>query len=126
MARSPTVVLLVIGCGLTGCDVSGPTACTNLGCETGLHVELEGQPQGAFSITADSPGGESRVIECTEVTTGCPLVFVDYTPAEVMLTYESADVTVHETFTPTYALVRPNGPGCSPECLTATVVLQLN
>lgn len=55
----------------------------------------------------------------------CRLFFEDFTPSEVTISYESGDQTVQQTFSPTYSRSRPNGEDCPPECVNATVVLEL-
>ena len=114
------VGLLALCAAPSGCGSTGPRACTEIGCSDGLTVVLEGASAASFTVTATAEG-RSEMRECE--STGCVLFFQDFTPAEVTITYASGDREVVETFSPEYRTSRPNGEGCPPECLQATVTL---
>lgn len=100
-----------------------PRVCTLIGCRSGLSVELEGTPAVPFTLTATA-GDTTESIVCDQ-RTGCRLFFEDFTPAQVIISYESGGEEIERTFNPSYSRSRPNGEGCPPECLNGTVVLQL-
>ena len=115
------MALFGVAC-LSGCE---PTAvnCTDVGCSSGLRVELEGTPAPTFTVTAVGHGSEPRTIECAPED--CYLLFTDYAPPIVTIIYEDGERRVEERFEVIYERDRPNGPDCPPECLRATVVLNL-
>jgi hypothetical protein len=113
---------LVFGGGVACSPVA--LNCTDIGCTTGLRVAIQGTPAESFTITATAPESEPQVIECSPANP-CRLLFPDYTPAQVTITYESATTTVEQMFEVGYERQRPNGPDCPPECLTATVTIKL-
>lgn len=45
--------------------------------------------------------------------------------SQVTISYESNGEQVEQSFHPSYTRSRPNGIGCPPECVNATVVLRL-
>lgn len=106
------------------CSPVGPRACTQIGCESGLTVELQGTPDAPFTVSATADDGDTESITCTE-TEACRLFFQDFTPDRVTITYEAAGRTVQQSFTPQYTRSRPNGEDCPPECMNATVVLDV-
>lgn len=120
---SSFAALSVLCAALGGCNPFAPMACTQIGCSSGLRVELEGTPTGTFTVTATADGATESVL-CDDVAT-CDLFFEDFTPAQVTVSYESDDQQVERTFTPSYTRSRPNGEHCPPECLQGTVLLAL-
>ena len=115
--------LSVAGSALISCNPFEPRVCTQIGCDSGLRVEIGGTPAGPFTVTA-SAGAASRSVSC-EQTTACDLFFEDFTPSQVTISYESGGEEVERTFSPSYTRSRPNGEHCPPECLNAAVVLEL-
>ena len=118
-----TIFILTAG---GGCDRSpiDDRACTLIGCQSGLTLELEGAIDDHYTITATADGEQVRFVSCSEAGP-CSLFFQDFTPSAVTITYESGGRTVEETFTPEYVRSQPNGQGCPPVCFNATVVLDL-
>ena len=117
--------LLLAWAGTSGCGVVGPRVCTEMGCSSGLVVDLQGASDVPFTLTASVAGRAPETLEC-QSPDACLLLFEDLTAAEVTLTYTSGGVTVQRTFTPEYERIRPNGEDCPPECVSATVVFDVN
>lgn len=115
--------LSVAGSALISCNPLEPRACTLIGCNSGLRVEIEGTPSGPFTLTATA-GGASESVSC-EQGTACDLFFEDLTPSQVTISYESGGEEIEQTFSPSYTRSRPNGEDCPPECVNGTVVLEL-
>lgn len=115
--------LALFGAAFASCNPFEPRVCTLIGCSSGLMVELQGTAATPFAVTAVS-GTATESIECSDLGE-CRLFFEDFTPSDVTVAYESADQTVQHTFNLTYSRSRPNGERCPPECLNATVVLEL-
>ena len=124
MSRLMAVAALSVVCAaLASCNPVAPRGCTQIGCSSGLRVELDGTPTAPFTVTATA-GAASVSISC-EQATPCVLFFEDFTPSQVSISYQSGDQVVQETFSPSYARSRPNGEDCPPECLNGAVVLEL-
>ena len=116
-------LVFVAACG-SACDVVGPSACTLIGC-TGLVVEVTGAPaQTPVTVVVTAPDGSTRNATCTSATGTCPVSFPDFTPASVTIRVVTATQTIEESRQPTYAVTRPNGPACPPECRNARVTVQ--
>lgn len=115
--------LALLAAALASCNPFEPRSCTLIGCRSGLTVQLNGTPTAPFTVTA-AAGSATESIVCDEASE-CALFFEDFTSPEVTISYESGDQTVQQTFNPLYSRSRPNGEGCPPECLNATVVLGL-
>lgn len=133
---------------LSGCDLLPPLSCTEMGCSSGLLVEISG-PAEAFA-----PGDYTVEIEGTEpctftigsiedcerciVASTCDASHVDGGEQEQLLLYIEAlegpraitlerdgTVLLEDSFEPVYEEFEPNGPGCPPVCRGATVELSL-
>lgn len=77
-------------------------------------------PEELYTVTVTA-GDRTESYTCT-VADRCPLpFFLDFTPEDVTVVYQSDSVRVERTFAPEYQRLRPNGADCSPDCLTATV-----
>lgn len=118
------LAVVAVGLALVSCKSPLSVVCTDVGCDSGLFIELEGPTDESFTITAISGSSEPRVIECTAAE-ACWLFIPDYAPALVRIIYESADRTVEGEFDPDWELRYPNGRDCGPACVNATVILDL-
>ena len=118
------VLAAALGAGLSACNALGPQACTQIGCDSGLLVELQDEPQAPFTVTATAEDGRTRTIDCPDPA-NCRIFFEGFTPSEVTITYESGGDAVEQTFSPAYTRSRPNGEDCPPECVNATVRLDI-
>jgi hypothetical protein len=124
--REVLAIALVFVAALgSGCDLVGPSACTLIGC-TGLVVEVTGAPgQTPVTVVVTAPDGSTRSAICTSATGTCPVSFPDFTPASVTIRVTTGTQTFEETRQPMYAVTRPNGPECPPECRNARVTVAL-
>lgn len=118
----PLLTSLFLILFFTSCDLV--TACTQIGCTSGIELRLEEEPSPPYRVEAEAGGGNARyVFECDRAE-GCPHIFFsEFTPDHV--TFEviaGADTTWYEV-RPTYREGQPNGPGCEPTCLNAVVEL---
>ena len=125
--RALSLLALVLTTGaLSSCQaISGPQACTLIGCNSGLEVVLEAPPTVPFRIEAELPGQPGRrVVNCPDPDQcGGRAFFADFTPEQVRIhVVTSSDTQAYEV-RPTYAEHRPNGSGCPPLCRNARVVL---
>jgi hypothetical protein len=108
---------------LAGCTPFG--ACTLIGCDDGLLVQLNRPPAGAFRIEATVPNDPAVVgIECADAAS-CPLMFSGLVADQVTLRLITSQGTVTQQFQPRYEEVHPNGRRCGPACQQATVTFQL-
>jgi hypothetical protein len=113
-------VVLALSAVAAGCNPFAPRNCTLIGCQTGLQIHLIDAPEELYTVTVTA-GDRTESYTCT-VAARCPLpFFVDFTPSEVTVVYESDSARVERTFTPEYRRLRPNGDDCPPDCWTATV-----
>lgn len=112
--------LLAVTWIAAGCNPFAPQDCTLIGCDTGLLIHLIDAPEELYTVTVTA-GDRTESYNCT-VADRCPLpFFLDFTPEDVTVVYQSDSVRVERTFEPEYRRLRPNGSDCSPDCLTATV-----
>jgi hypothetical protein len=107
---------------LAACNGPAEQACTMIGCNDGLRVDLDGfAPDEAFTARALVDGAVVATAECAQG--GCADVWLDGVAAPnvtIEIATESGQ-TWSATFAPEYAEVQPNGPGCPPVCLQAAV-----
>ena len=120
-----TITLVLVAALGSGCDVSGPSACTLIGC-TDLVVEVSGAPgQIPVTVVVTAPDGSTRSATCSSATGNCLVSFPDFTPASVTIRVSTGTQTTEETRQPMYEVTRPNGSGCPPECRNARVTVAL-
>ena len=116
------VAVLVGSLLLSACD----HGCTLIGCSDGLVVQLEGVDVESWTPTAEAPGGETRVVECSDASACADFVHLEgFTPEEVTIRWEAGDRVVAVGLAPSYRRYRPNGEDCPPECLQATITLRV-
>ena len=119
-----TITLVLVAAFGSGCDVSGPSACTLIGC-TGLVVVVTGAPaQTPMTVVVTAPDGSMRSTTCTSATGTCPVLFPDFTPASITIRVLIGTQTTEVTRQPMYEVSRPNGPQPS-ECRNARVTVAL-
>jgi hypothetical protein len=110
---------------LGGCAGSSEPAqaCTLIGCESGLEVELHATPGGGFEVEALAPGDTApRRFECDPaVQCGGRAFFSGFTPESVTIRVLTETDTLVRSLAPVYDTLQPNGPGCPPTCRRATV-----
>jgi hypothetical protein len=111
----------------TACSTPSPApaqrACTMIGCEDGLAVEIDGTPQGAYRVEARAPGESPRVRECASPAACGQIFFAGFLPEEVTVVVTAGDATSSRTVRPQVETVRPNGPDCPPTCRQARVTV---
>jgi hypothetical protein len=114
-----TAAVLLAGCNpLT-------QACTLIGCESGLLVQLTTPPSGAYRVEAIVAGAAPVVLECGATPACPPIVFRELEAERVTIRVTTGDRTVSRDFTPQYENQYPNGRRCGPACRSATVNFQL-
>ena len=103
-----------------------PKACTELGCYSGLYINLKGDRPMEFKIIIKSSGKELATKECS-TSKQCPdsILFQDLKEKSLTLEYTSNGQTRSENFTVAYQTVRPNGTQCPPVCEQANVDFKL-
>ena len=120
-------------------------ACTLIGCNSGVSVALQPSVSALpYSARFDLPGGLNASFICTisgprEVRGPIQDVFCSRDRLSVSLSPVPRKVTIEVlvtgeagaaidprvgSFTPDYQRLEPNGAGCPPVCLRATVVLE--
>lgn len=108
---------------LLACQEPPQAACTLIGCDSGVTVQLSTLPAVPFSVELTAfPGGESTLKQCTADGACSATLFFEGVRADSV----SIKVTsgTGETITgvkPAYSVTRPNGPQCDPECRQASV-----
>lgn len=108
---------------LASCSPFG--ACTLIGCETGLFVQFNQAPAGAFRIEATVPNNPNVLaIDCAQAS-NCHLLFRDLIAEQVTLRVITQQGTVTQQFQPRYETLYPNGRECGPACRQATVTFQI-
>jgi hypothetical protein len=103
------------------------TACTLIGCEDGLMVNLEGTPPGAYRVEAWSEiKVNPRVFECGAGETCQPVFFPLFTGENVTVRVTTAAGTRTLKFTGVeYESLYPNGRRCGAACQQASVTVEL-
>lgn len=123
------VIVLVVAAVAAACSNSSsqpPQVCTQIGCESGLQVELSGAPAGPFRVEAQAAGdGAPRVFECPAGGRCESAFFADFTPEEATIRVIAGGRTTARTVRPTYERVQPNGPGCPPVCRQGRVRVEV-
>lgn len=101
--------------------------CTRIGCESGLEIQLDRTPAGAFRVEARAPGDAApRVFECPAAgQCGGRVFFRDFTPDSATIRVIVGADTIVRSVRPAYEIVQPNGPGCPPTCRQGRVRIDL-
>ena len=115
------LALLVITCD----HESDP--CPLIGCESVLAFDVLSTPsQGPITIALLTPAGVVLTSRTCMPTGGhCSDGFVGFAPDTVVLRVTWTSGTVSITTVPAYAVFRPNGATCPPECRYARIVVQV-
>lgn len=118
-------LMLSSGCGRGEPDLArdGPArACTMIGCENGVTVQLAGAPAIPFSVELTPLGGAATIKECvTAQACGTDLFFQGVSADSVTVKVTSPAGESVTRAKAEYATTRPNGPQCDPECRQARV-----
>jgi hypothetical protein len=124
---APSAILAAAAIMLAGSACANPFgACTLIGCTDGLRLTFDAPPpQGTVVeiVHFDAPPWR---VECG-VDTNCAvgIFFSDFTPSDLTVRVVTPGGEVTESYQPTYQEHRPNGEGCGPECLNATILVAL-
>jgi hypothetical protein len=105
--------LLVFACSPAPQPVE--RACTRMGCEDGLAVELAGAPPPPFRVEVRA-GGAPQVRECPTREECAQLFFPGVAAEEVTVEVIAAGARTTRTLRPEISSVQPNGAGCPPTC----------
>ena len=124
--RGIVLVILALAAACSNSSSQPPQVCTQIGCESGLQVELGGAPAGPFRVEAQAAGGgAARVFECPAGQRCEFAFFSDFTPEEATIRVIADGRTTARTVRPTYGRVQPNGPGCPPICRQGRVRVEV-
>ena len=119
------VVLPAAGAGCASNSQEGPVACTMVGCEPGLSVDVRGDRGGDVTVKVVAADGQSRTFECEAEAATCSAFFAEYMPENVSVTVTKAQGNTVRSFNVSYANVRPNGDDCPPVCRQGHVEVML-
>ena len=109
----------------SSCSLPGTEACTLIGCENGLAVQLEGAPAGPWTISVSSQGTTFGKDCAAGGNCGGMMFFPNFTPALVSVTVtRGANSVTYHNLSPTPKTVQPNGPRCAPTCSQPSVTVQ--
>ncbi|HEX6694999.1 MAG TPA: hypothetical protein VF035_09910 [Longimicrobiales bacterium] len=109
-------IIPAIAGGCASNSQEGPIACTLIGCEAGLAVDVKGDRGGDVSVKVTAADGQSRTFECEAEAATCSAFFADYMPANVTVTVTKQESNTVRSFAVTYGEVHPNGEACPPVC----------
>jgi hypothetical protein len=118
------VVPLVGACALFDSD----DVCTLIGGNSGLTIRVSNVTSSIVRIEVN-PYGAGRqpayVADCAGIQGGCSsgVFFPEYSAPSAAITVVMATDTVSGTILLTYEVTHPNGPGCEPRLVNASVVV---
>lgn len=119
MKRAFGIALLVmLGCSSNAVDEQ--RACTLIGCEDGLSVQVSNSLNQSLTVNVRSGAQLIGTFTCT-AGQPCAGFIRNQTPPNVTVEVTSQAGTVTRNYMPEYRLSRPNGPNCPPECRQATI-----
>ena len=123
----PGVLLGGAGVLLCSCsDATDPIICTQIGCYSGLEVELLGTLPVEYRLELKVPGSKEFYFDCTADSPCWPPIFIqDFFPETVRVTVSSGDQSWTTVANPEYEEYQPNGPQCPPTCRLGRVSLQV-
>ena len=126
-AARTIVVALATGVSLSCVDSVQPQVnCTEIGCSSGLFVQLATAPAGAvkIEIVGSGPGSATYVFDCTASTCPSSAFFRSYFGADPLIRVTtSAGVKETQFHGVTYTVSHPNGTGCPPTCKHGSVTV---
>jgi hypothetical protein len=110
---------------LASCNVL-PTACTLMGCTSGVNVTFNRQP-GPYRVEALVEGSPPVVFECAPASacTSVSSAFLPVVADEVTIRVTTPSGTVTQQVRPEYEPMYPNGRSCGAVCEQASVTIQL-
>ncbi len=109
------------------CGSTEPRVCTQIGCDSGLLVQVQGNVPDQLTISVRPRGSpQAWTVQCTTATCARYVFFADFTPEAVYVEVHGAGVDIVREMQPAYVVERPNGKDCPPECRIGKVVLQVS
>ena len=103
-----------------------PKVCTEIGCDDQLRIQLLGSIPDSVRVSAQEPGGASRVVDCTPTRCLDGMVTLSgFLPESVTIEVHGQGVDVTRTVRPEYQWFYPNGTSCPGKCRQATVEIQV-
>lgn len=119
--------ILLISIAMASCH---QRACTEIGCEDGLVIDFDLEPMSTAVIVlnAESKDGVSETYElrCGFQAEACPELFTfnEFTVEEMEVEIWRDSTLLNAYKQPIeYETFEPNGPGCDPQCLQASVTV---
>lgn len=121
--RAGRTLVVAANLMLTACGLTGPGACTLVGCSDGISIEFDGPRPQEFTLKLRVSGSQPLTIVCDGSSQCGSTIFVpDLTPQSLEVTVTTPDGSATATFTPEYAEYYPNGPECDEHpCLQARI-----
>ena len=106
-----------LGIGLSTCSDQG-RVCTDIGCYSGLEIQVNPAPTVPFRIEAFAPGSSALYTQdCANAADCTPVFLPEFTTRDVSVRLiAGGDTTFVEDAQPQYTELRPNGPDCPPIC----------
>ena len=114
--------LLLLLFTVAGCGLTTPRSCTDIGCASGLIVDLN-VPAASTPVTvlATATDGSTKSDSCVPTTGSCSVFLNDFTASNATIKVSGDSYTSTNTLQITYQSTRPNGPDCPPICLNARI-----
>lgn len=111
---------------LAGCVSTSepPRACTLIGCENGLAIEVNHSLPQSFTVNVRVGTQTIHAFRC-DPGQRCQAFVREQTPDEVTVIIDAGggQPPVSRAYRPEYRINEPNGPDCPPACKQATVTL---
>ena len=114
-------IVLVSACSSNEAEV----ACTMIGCENGLSIEVNGTLPFPYKVHVRAGGETLHSFDCA-ANEPCTAFVANHTPREVTIAVETPQGEVSNTYVPEYRTSRPNGPNCPPECRQARIQVNVS
>lgn len=120
--------VVVLAAALGACDlVDGSRACTEIGCASGLAVQITGaSTHDSVIVQVTDAASSANVQQTCADAMQCRLVFSDFTPADVVIQVTYHQQITTSRLTPNYLVSQPNGPDCPPVCRNFTAAIPLS
>jgi len=111
--------------GLSACSDQLQRICTDIGCYSGLEIQVSPAPATPFRIEAFAPGFSAVYTQDCANPADCTRIFLpEFTPDVVNVRLiAGGDTTFVEGAQPQYTESRPNGPDCPPICRTGHITI---
>ena len=125
MPRVPQLGLaFLLGLTLSSCSDQG-RICTDIGCYSGLEIQVNPAPTIPFRIEAFVPGSSALYTQDCANAADCTHIFLpEFTPDDVSVRLiAGGDTTFLEDAQPQYTELQPNGPGCPPICRVGHITI---